>query len=429
MDAGSAVVQAGVNSTTAFQVVKINCLGKRTHTIPTILSRDDKSRGKLALLIQPLSVHQHVEGGIHVFANGDSYWCEHKDLGNFRVLRTQMLVYDGVAPSEHPSCHLLTQPRSSRPQLALTDRECPTILVLSELKRQGWRQDPSPPCRHQEGNIMVHLCDSRGGTKHKFYYQCLLDVRRSLSCTSMLPSNAYQKYYQCVLAGKRVEASMTDKQLRAALEDVSEDCVAVLPVEDEGLPAIADVAPVALVDPDLVVGEPVQSKKKKTPSPSFQEKSFLPLPSSVPEVAPDPVVGPPPPLPAGSSTDPVPGLVPAVPPAIPASLGPSEPPVGALEDGDLVVGAPIAAPAVAKGKKARVWEAMLDGNGEIFRDPYRPTAIGAVGYDNWICKFLCPDGTSWEKKEPNRQLLANLVNVSLLLTCTSFATKLSLEEL
>jgi hypothetical protein len=42
---------------------------------------------------------------------------------------------------------------------------------------------------------------------------------------------------------------------------------------------------------------------------------------------------------------------------------------------------------------------------------------------------LCPDGTSWEKKEPNRQLLANLVNVSLLLTCTSFATKLSLEEL
>jgi hypothetical protein len=172
---------------------------------------------------------------MHVYLSSDPYWCMPEDLANFGVLRQELQLVQSVAPSEFDQCQSLSSFVKAVPMFAsLLDKECPTILVLAALKRQGWRQDPSlRPLTHCSDNQHVRLCDSRGGPSIKFYLQCLLDLPKSLGLTSRMPSNCRQSYYRCILLGRHVEASMTDRECRAALLGLPVEAVAPMaPIED-----------------------------------------------------------------------------------------------------------------------------------------------------------------------------------------------------
>ena len=88
---------------------------------------------------------------------------------------------------------------------------------------------------------MVKLCDSRGGVASKFYLQCLLDLPRSLTFSSRIPSNCRQSFYKCILAGKVTNPEMTDKQCRAALMDKPVEAIASIE-----LPALEQEQPLPL---------------------------------------------------------------------------------------------------------------------------------------------------------------------------------------
>lgn len=356
---------------------------------------------------------------MHVYPSSDPYWCMPEDLANFGVLRQGLQLVQSVAPSEFDQCQSLSSFVKAVPKFAsLLDKECPTILVLAALKRQGWRQDPSlRPLTHCSDNQHVRLCDSRGGPSIKFYLQCLLDLPKSLGLTSRMPSNCRQSYYRCILLGRHVEASMTDRECRAALLGLPVEAVAPMaPIEDGEvfeLAAIGDSedipAPIADGGDGIVLGGGVvaplpkaKAKGKKKPV----EKGFLPLPAAYVEPVVDPVVAlvapvlppaplvPPPLLPPllppgsapGSSTDVV---LPIGPPPLPP---PAEGPLENLED--VVVPAAVVVAPAAGPKRKRNWRACVAGPGEIFMDVYSP--VVGPGYQNWIIRFF--HDKQWEKK-------------------------------
>lgn len=412
MDGSGALVQQ--TTTRAVQVLRINTGSRRTHTIATW--RREKADAKLALRIQPLAIWQESETGLHVYSDGDPHWAEPTDLASFTVLRTQLKVsYCVSASGDSAQCQALQDFKVAVPMMPLTDKKCPTLLVLGELKRTGWRQSPTVPVIHDAN--MEKLCDTRGGTSMKPYLQCLLNLERSLQFTTVMPSGGNQSYYRCILSGKRAEASMSDHQCKAALLDV-DPCL--VPLEDGAL-AIADgsAEPTAILDGDedmvVVVGSsplPAAAAKKAR----FTQTPFLPLPDgfvlvggkAVPKVAPPPA--PAPLVWEVPLAEPIhsPGGLPAIglPPLPPPPDAPPSPPphdlagfahVDGGEDDGIVIPAPVAAkaaafPVFAGGKRMRDWIDFFDGR--ITMDRYDPNL--GVGYVNFILKF--EHGRNWEKK-------------------------------
>ena len=279
-----------------FQVLKINKGRSRTHVIPTFQSRQQKSMvSKLALYVQPLATWQDIteSGEIHVYAADDPYWCEPRDIANFTDMRQKLQICRSVTASTHAQCQALGDIQQCKPEYsALTDSQCPTLVVLQALKQLGWKQRPSGICLHEANNQMVKLCDSRGGVASKFYLQCLLDLPRSLTFSSRIPSNCRQSFYKCILAGKVTNPEMTDKQCRAALMDKPVEAIASIELpaleQEQPLPlALEDhpMAPVGGGEDGFIVKEESKSiiiPKAKGGGKGPAVKGFLPAPG--PEV-------------------------------------------------------------------------------------------------------------------------------------------------
>ena len=215
------------------QVVKIHSRGSRPRILPNVQAFEDKSVvAKLALYVQPLSLWRadaETTGPMHVHADCDPMWVEPFDLAPFRDLSTQLMKWASARPSEHAGCQALVDVAPATPQCALTDADCPTILVLGKLKRDGWHQNPLGRTVHDETNVDCMLCDCRGAPSRKLYLQCLLDVRRRLRLTSSIPSDEKQSFYKCLLSEKKVEPGRSDQFYKATLKDVEPDC---LPIAD-----------------------------------------------------------------------------------------------------------------------------------------------------------------------------------------------------
>ena len=181
---------------------------------------------------------------------------------------------------------------------------------------------------------MVKLCDSSGGVASKFYLQCLLDLPRSLTLSSRIPSNCRQSFYKCILAGKVTNPEMTDKQCRAALMGKPVEAIASIELpaleQEQPLPlALEDhpMAPVGGGEDGFIVKEESKSiiiPKAKGGGKGPAVKAFLPAPG--PEV-----------LESSAGSEPVVAIV-----AAEASVGDGLRPLG--QPGPLGWGPPLGVP-------------------------------------------------------------------------------------
>jgi hypothetical protein len=353
---GGVLVQ---QKTTRFiQITKINKGASRTHTIPSILSRRNSEKAKFAIHVQPLTLWREGEGdGIsHVFVDSEPFWCEPSALASFTTLQKQLQVSTLVLPSEaYPECQALSCFEAAKPTTALMDKDHPTVLVLAALKQLGWKQHPNGSCTHNSSNAMVRLCDSRGGPSHKPYYQCLLNVKKSLELCSGLPSNSRQSFYRCILAGKRAEASWSDRECRAALNDVDASCVAPMEAIEDGDGGVEVDGPLPIAaggDDDgdgIIVGpsmEPVEPVKKKVCT-FAKQNGFLALPDGVVVVE--------------EKDEPGPGALPLEGPPLAPPLEPPPPLEHGDHDDDLVVApsVPAAVPHVGKKVYIKIYVLMM----------------------------------------------------------------------
>jgi len=385
---GGVVVEKVVQ--TVFQIIHKHSGRKRIKAIPTIQSLADKSvTAKLAFFMQPLSVWSSDDGHMHVLADSDPYWVVPDDIAPFGTLQGKLLEWPVVQPSATVGCQVLSDSIRSLPTMPLTDSDCPTVMVLRALKQQGWKQNPGGKVVHNSENVGSMICDARGGVKQKRYLQCLLDLPSRLALTSCIPSYASQRFFMCLLLGKKAEPFQKVGVYDNVLLDGSCD-PEVLALEDEVMALNDDAG--GNEDEIMVAGTVAHIKAKPKPKskPANVHHDFLPLADVSDPARSLPPAGPGPPAEpsakvsvSGASSS---GIVQPV--QVPVS--------DTLEqDDDQIVVAGAVARVTQGPRRLRNYIAAVGEIGSITRDVYAP--INGPGYTNWIMRFEYR-GKTWEKK-------------------------------
>jgi len=384
---GGVVVERTVQ--TVFQIIHKHSGRKRIKAIPTVQSLTDKSvTAKLAFFMQPLSVWSSDDHGhMHVLADSDPFWVVPDDIAPFGTLQGKLLEWPVVQPSATVGCQALSDSIRSLPTMPLTDSACPTVMVLRSLKHQGWLQNPRGKVVHNSENAGGMICDARGGVKQKRYLQCLLNLQNKLALTSALPSNASQKFYMCLLQGKKAEPFQSSGVYDNVLLDGS--CgPEVLALEDEVMDS--DDGAGGSEDEIMVAGTVAHLKAKPKPKskPAKLHHDFLPIA----DVS-DPAHSLPPPRPSAEPS----AIVSVSGASSSGTVQPVQVPVNDIveQDDDIVVaGGPIAR--VTQGsRRLRNYIGAVGELGSITKDVYAP--IRGAGYTNWIMRFEYR-GKQWEKK-------------------------------
>ena len=153
----------------------------RPKLMPTIESHSmPVNIEKMAFCIQEASVRreEHPGGNVHyvIHADADPRWIKWCDLAPWDRLYRSLTQYGSVegAPDD-AGCLVLRNPEPVRCTLPLTDDKCPTLCILLELRRRGWR---STLGRVVHTGVEVGEYDSREPDKMKLYFIALLDIER-----------------------------------------------------------------------------------------------------------------------------------------------------------------------------------------------------------------------------------------------------------
>ena len=99
---------------------------------------------KLALCLQEATENSSVgglgEGHYVIHADSDPRWVKWSDLGPWEAVHRSLTRFGSVeGAAEHAGCIELRNPELARCQIALNDERCPTLCILIELRRRGWR--------------------------------------------------------------------------------------------------------------------------------------------------------------------------------------------------------------------------------------------------------------------------------------------------
>jgi len=360
----------------------------RAHTMPTVEDQEDVS--KTAPLAWHVQFHQRrdpcegepavPEGVVEVFDDGEPQWVRPCSMCSFDQMQTSLMEFRTEQDSPVQGCTWLSDPHLARPHMALTDKDCPVITLIQQLKRAGWIVSESAVVH---ANTRVGLFDGAEATRFRGYYQCLLNLPKVLTLTKELPSRAPMAYYTLLLRGipampyqsAHYYQCIVNTELRKKGK-IAE----LLPLPDvPAIPVVADDA-ILVAQPEVPEGERHQQKTsahapsmprkgqgKKRPAPGESSGSGGPGPSTPPPPIEDP--------PGGGAVDPPP---PPGPPDVP----------GEESDEDAInVGPVVAEPEPKQRRKlGRVYQDGLLGVQISYKEFVNITS-GKM-YKNYIMK--CP---------------------------------------
>ena len=213
-----------------FEVISLVTAATRPHVMPTTESRQDvtqSSRFAISLIEGSEKEELRTEDRAIVYIDGDADWKAWQDLGPFDDVHRTLSRYKSVADADHPACLQLTECERARPRHALTDMKCPTLPILAECYRRGWRPADQLVTHH---SLDIGLMDSRLAVRMKAYYIVLLELPRCLPLTSEIPSNQPILFYRLLLQGRPVEPFL-GQQAYLAIQRGREPLVAP-PIED-----------------------------------------------------------------------------------------------------------------------------------------------------------------------------------------------------
>lgn len=294
--------------------------------------------------------------------------------------------------AEHHGCLVLSEPRTARPRVPLTDPTCPTLAVVAELQSAlGWKP---VNCRVIHTDATTRQFDGHEVVRMKFYYQCLLHVSRRLPLNSnRLPSQEPQTYYKLFLKDVPVDSGLGDRHYTAILNEKRAPRGEVLPLPPPERPAMLD-------DTDGIM---VSGKKKKDAlAPARRASGGHIRDGKVHVRPPAPVAAPEPVCPPAGPTEGIPGIEPVggvVPLPLPPS-GSGGPPDRSEEDEIRVARGKAADPSVVdpvrKRGQLKFVEGVLEGS-EIAFDTYINRERGSV-YRNYVMNCLtCGDSGNCQK--------------------------------
>jgi len=203
-----------------FTVINVAHARRRPHLVHTVAAADEtEHNAPFAMEVQLMERWYLPEGGgldevIRVFPQDDPEWVLPCRIAPFDSFVRFLLRFDNSEPDdESPAILTWTGCRRALPPVPLTDPRCPTLALIGALKQQGWEKS--------EGTV-VHTAllptgghapyDGRLAVKHKFYYQVLLQLSKTLPLAGgTVPSQQPQAFYKLLLRGERAVPYLGNK--------------------------------------------------------------------------------------------------------------------------------------------------------------------------------------------------------------------------
>ena len=147
-------------------------------------------------------------------------------------------------------------------------------------------------CEHRA--LAITEFDDFYATKMKYYFQCLLVLKRILPLTSHLPSRQPIRYYRLLLAGKKADPDLGSQMYMTMLKAAEETGgKPMIPIQDDEDPE-EENEPIAEIDDDVgvpMIPDAPKPKRRKTAVPPTQGTA-----SGSGSAPPPPLTGDPPPI-------------------------------------------------------------------------------------------------------------------------------------
>jgi len=317
----------------------------------------------LAVEVQPWSQWGESRGqghsrAISAFEEGEPEWMDALDIAPFLALSQRLQRWDTRGSEEDDGTTEWHNPRTAQPRIPLMDERCPTLILVRALSDAGWvfLEDG---CIHMAGVPLV--CDSRGDTSAKFYFQVCLQLNRLLPLCARIPSGQIQEFYKALLGGHAVEPG------RSAAHYAAVRAGRAIPLEDARRPRRAPISRGPSV-PGLVILDAAGQQ--------------IVLPERRPRARPEPKHAPAPGPGGEGGGGPLP--LPPPPPIHEPPLPPVDTGAGGSGDGALVMlPPPPPDPGLAS---SRDWQPCIGGYGKIVRQVCEPP--GSRPVTTWL--VYCP---------------------------------------
>ena len=203
-----------------FQIMAMTSDRSRPSLMPTNETCDEVSqRARLALCVQEVVVKPVVDAGdqVIVFSNCNLVWKTWRDLGPFASVRNSLTSYQvAVGVDAQPGCIALSNPMVAIPDLPVTDLNCPTLMILDELRRRGWGA-VRDVVDHTSTDVGVY--EGTEAIRMKAYFIVVLQLDQCLPLTSSIPSNQPIAFYRLLLNGTSVEPGLGNPAYLALLHN------------------------------------------------------------------------------------------------------------------------------------------------------------------------------------------------------------------
>ena len=218
-----------------FQVLSTASDSLRPKLMPTIESNQDVvTRARLALNLQEASVKFGTEsenGDVVVYSDTHAAWVSWKDLGPWDAVRSSLHRYcNAQGAAEHPSCVALTDVVPAVPQHPVTDFKCPTLYILTELYRRGWRPTLETVVHKK---AIIDFMDGREAVRMKAYFIVLVELPRCIALTSSIPSDQPIAFYRLLLRGTKVEPGLGNPHYIAMFKDTERPMPIEAPIDED----------------------------------------------------------------------------------------------------------------------------------------------------------------------------------------------------
>ena len=168
-----------------------------------------------------------------IHADADPRWVKWSDLAPWENLFRSLTYFgfvEGAPLAEDSGCLVLRNPQLARYTLPLTNIKCPTLCILMELRRRGWRMTLS---RVLHSVVESGLYDAREPDKMKPYFLTLLQIEQCMPLAAPnLPSDQPLSYYRLLLSGQPAQPGFGDRHYVALLRG-AEAAKAPMPIADD----------------------------------------------------------------------------------------------------------------------------------------------------------------------------------------------------
>jgi hypothetical protein len=202
------VQEDGTNLTTTedvyFQVLGVEHGSNRPKLLTTFMDSSDPAYNYSAgVMLHYMTKHSEPRPGcIVAYIDSDPCNINIMDLGLFDDMRTLLKKWV-VGASTIMGCMELSASTRAVPVAAITDRDCPVIMILQALRRRGW----NPVTEHiVHNNAAIGNFDYRDVHTKRFYLQCLYSLADVVKTNPSVDSHQPQSYFLLLQKGVVVEA-------------------------------------------------------------------------------------------------------------------------------------------------------------------------------------------------------------------------------